>query len=196
MASPLQRIKGAIDRTIAEEQARQKAHAAQNNAATPDRWSRTDSSRAAARGPRTEKPTIDTSKDAPGETVPTPDPATFEASFAIEDEDDEPSAAVEAENGDGGADAAKPTAPPQEQEEMKGQKPAADSNGAESGAQVTMEPKNVNGGDAPPPPVELPPDVQVRLKKLDKLEKVYKSMSPAGLDPFNSHPPAGVEIVY
>ena len=186
MASPLQRIKASIDRTIAEEQARQKS-AAQNSASAPDR----SSSRAAARGPRTEKPTIDTSKSAPGETVPTPDPATFEASFAIEDEDDEPSAAAATDNGV--VDAAQPTAP-QEKQEMAEQKAAPDSNGAGNGAQVTADPSSINGGEKPPPVVELPPDVQARLKKLDKLEKVYKSMSRALIRP--TIPPLDSEIVY
>jgi hypothetical protein len=137
---------------------------------------RTASGRDPARRQRTKKPSIDTSKDAPGETVPTPDPATFEASFAIEDEEDESPATSEAKDKDGIADAPKSAEQQAKVESAEGTA-GIRSNGVEPAAQAVTDTKETTSNDATPAAIELPADVQARLKKLDKLEKVYKSMS-------------------
>ncbi|UKZ84458.1 Autophagy protein [Trichoderma asperellum] len=83
-----QRIKGAIDRTIAEEQARQQKAL---EAGSPMARSASSASRAgeggAGRRSRSKNPDAEA-----GDAAPNPDPAIFEAAFVIDDSD-EPSRA-------------------------------------------------------------------------------------------------------
>lgn len=77
--------------------------------------------------------------------------------------------------GDGGADAAKSATSPEKSEE----KTPENANGEGSGDDDAPNTKQTNGSDAPPPVVELAPEVRARLKKLDKVEMAYKSTSMA-----------------
>lgn len=194
MASPTQRIRGAIDRTIAEEQARQKAHATQNGTA-PDAVRRSGSTGESTKRQRTKKPSQDTSKDAAIETAPTPDPAVFqaafEAAFVLDDSEDGDAPTVPAKDGgDGGSDVTKSTTPPDKEESVT-EKTAEDANGPDNGKQAASEAKQTNGNDTPPPQptpeqaddqksatvVELPLEVRKRLRRLDKLDKNYEGTS-------------------
>lgn len=78
--------------------------------------------------------------------------------------------------GDAGADAAKSAAAPEKEEKLKEKMPEATAekgNGSPAASDTKPASKE---NDSQPPAVELPPDVRARLKKLDKLEKVYNSM--------------------
>lgn len=174
-----QRIKGAIDRTIAEEQAR--ARDQSPGATTPrasSSVSRSNSGASTVKRARSKKPGQDAAaKDADAGAADT-DPAVFEAAFVIDD--DEPS------------QIATPTFAPSHEP-----KNAEDGNGKEentamgekgdTGAGNTAKDPEKNGedegskseGDKPVPPpkatttADLPPDVRAKLRKLDKLEKTY-----------------------
>jgi len=170
-----QRLKGAIDRTIAEEQARQRAgQPAPTPGTTAPRRSRSSSTagtQSPARRPRpTKKASEDlTARDANGDGAPNPDPAVFEAAFVIDDMDDSaaPSrvatpalADKEPKAGSSGKDTTQPAAD-------------APVNGA------TETSASGGNGDAnstaatTPASFELPPEVRARLRKLEKLEKTY-----------------------
>lgn len=168
-----QRIKGAIDRTIAEEQARQIAADAASPRASSS-VSRSASSASTARKPRPKKPSQDVGKDADNGAANT-DPAVFEAAFVIDDEEPsrsatpQPSTASEknAENGE-----SKSVAEDGEKGDTESGNTTKDpeKNGDNEGRQ--------SEGDKPVPPpkytpVELPPDIRAKLRKLDKLEKTY-----------------------
>lgn len=159
-----QRLKGSIDRVIAEEQARQKTV---NDQADPARRStsvtRSNSGASNSRRPRPKKQGQDAFKNDDG-TANT-DPAVFEAAFVIDD--DEPSRATT------------PRPPTEEKAPQNGD------SGGDAGFGNTQDPEN-NGGDdgksegdkplPPPKPVaapELPPEVRARLRKLEKLEATY-----------------------
>lgn len=161
-----QRIKGSIDRVIAEEQARQKTV---NEQADPARRSssisRSNSGASSARKPRPKKQGQDALKNDDG--AANPDPAVFEAAFVIDD--DEPSRATT------------PRPPTEEKAPQNGDS----SDKADTGAGNGKETEN-NGGDEdqseadrpvpPPKPVaapELSPELRARLRKLEKLEATY-----------------------
>lgn len=168
-----QRIKGAIDRTIAEEQARQLA----TDAASPrtsTSVSRSTSATPTARKPRLKKPSQDIGRDADAAATNT-DPAVFEAAFVIDDEEPsrsatpQPPSAIE-KNSDNG-DSNDSTAHGEKGDTAAGNT-AKDSekNGDDEGRK--------SEGDKPVPPpkttaADLPPDIRARLRKLDKLEKTY-----------------------
>lgn len=179
-----QRLKGAIDRTIAEEQARQRAgQQAPAPGATAPRRSRSSSTagtQSSARRPRpTKKASEDlSSRDANGDGAPNPDPAVFEAAFVIDDMDDSaaPSrvatpalADKDAKAGNSGNDTAQPAA----DAPVNGttETPAGGGNGDAS-----------NTVAAAPTTSELPPEVRARLRKLEKLEKTY----PGSHDPYSA----------
>lgn len=176
-----QRIKGAIDRTIAEEQARARD---QSPGATAPRASssvsRSNSGASTVRKARPKKSGQDAAKDADAGAADT-DPAVFEAAFVIDDEEPSRSATPmpltsqdnkNVENGD-----------------------AKDVNTAEGGNGGTGTGNNVKDpekndvdegrkseGDRPIPPpkattTDLPPDVRAKLRKLEKLEKTYPGQS-------------------
>lgn len=169
-----QRIKGAIDRTIAEEQARQIAADAAASPRASSSVSRSASSASTARKPRPKKPSQDVGKDADNGAANT-DPAVFEAAFVIDDEEPsrsgtpQPSTASEKSPVDG-----------------ESKNVAEDGEKGDTGSGNTTKDPEKNGdnegrnseGDKPVPPpkttaADLPPDIRAKLRKLDKLEKTY-----------------------
>lgn len=181
-----QRIKGAIDRTIETEQARQKGLLSDQGAPGHGRQSSSVSrsnsgaSTAAGKRPRQKKPAPDDTGDT---GTANPDPAVFEAAFVIDD-DDEPSRTAtplpssedkKPDNGDS-------------KDDDGGQDDKGKGNGGDTGAGNTAKDLAKNGGDddqtpeggpkpmPPPKPaaaLELPPDVRAKLRKLEKLEATY-----------------------
>lgn len=179
-----QRIKGAIDRTIETEQARQKGLLSEPGAPGPARRSSSVSrsnsgaSTAAGKRPRQKKPVQDASKDADAGAA-NPDPAVFEAAFVIDDDDDEPARTAT-------------SLPPAEEKKPDNGIPkddgGQDEKGGDTGAGSTAKGLANNTGDddqkaeeghkpvPPPKPAaipELPPDVRAKLRKLEKLEATY-----------------------
>lgn len=161
-----QRIRGAIDRTIAEEQARQKP----GDSATPTRSgsssSRRSDANAADRHPRAKKPSADVADNA----APSPDPAVFEAAFVIDDSDDPsragtpgpPPAPPEKDDSDSSGPAAKIKDGQVEfSQDGMGKKLEADGATASTNSGETT---NATG---------LSPEIKQRLKKLEKLEATY-----------------------
>lgn len=175
----LQRLKGAIDRTIAEEQARQKLLNDAKPANTPGGSSRQSgdvsrSSSGASQAKRArggKKPNQDVAKDGSGtDTSVNPDPAVFEAAFVIDDE--EPSRV------------STPVPPPpyEESQEKGKEKEKTNSEGDDDDTIVAESTNGDNNSEKeekasllPPKPAapELPPDVLTKLRKLEKLEKTY-----------------------
>jgi hypothetical protein len=150
-----QRLKGAIDSRIAEEQARQKSVGASGttvarSASTSKRpTGRTDSP---AR-PRRPKP-----KDNEVNTARGPDPSEFENAFVIEDESEEPSRVGIPAIGE--------------------EKPAtmAENNAtAEAGASGEVNEKAAEKPVEPLPKApEVSPEIRTKLKKLDRMESKYQ----------------------
>ncbi|KAK4133493.1 hypothetical protein BT67DRAFT_450343 [Trichocladium antarcticum] len=172
----LDALKGAIDRTIAEEQARQKSPLetpATGNPAARRSRSSSSATQSAARRPRPIKKTSDdlTSRDMNGDGVATnPDPAVFEAAFVIDDADDTapPSrsatpalACKTAKPGGSGKDTGKAVA----DTSTTGDNGAPGAEQAPKAAPATF-----------PASSELPPEVRARLRKLEKLEKTYPEL--------------------
>ena len=169
-----QRIKGSIDRVIAEEQARQKTVSEQGDAARrSSSISRSNSGASgAARKPRPKKPGQDASKNDDG--AANPDPSVFEAAFVIDD--DEPSRA---------ATPRPPTTDENSPQNGDSKDDGAASGKGDTGLASSKEPEK-NGddegrseGDKPVPPPkpaaapEVSPEVRARLRKLEKLEATY-----------------------
>lgn len=176
-----QRIKGAIDRTIAEEQARQKTYLSEQPAAGQARQSsavsRSNSGASSAgKRPRQKKTAQDAYKDADAGAA-NPDPAVFEAAFVIDD--DEPSRTAtplppsEEKNGEN-----------QEKEDSaEGEKNDASSGNTGKDSEKTGgDDGQKPDGDKPVPQskppaaaasTELSPDVRAKLRKLEKLEATY-----------------------
>lgn len=172
-----QRLKGAIDRTIAEEQARQES--ARQKTLSPDSGTprRSDStSRSAqspARRPRPKKTASD-AKDG-GDSPSNPDPAVFEAAFVIDD-NEEPSR----------AGTPKPAADKMEDKPEEKAKDKADEGQNGDNGKEGEETKGAAGAPPPPPAAasELSPEVRTKLRKLEKLEKTYPGgYSPRGVTP-------------
>lgn len=172
-----QRIKGAIDRTIAEEQARQKTYLEQG---TPGHGRQSSAvsrsnSGASSAGKRTrpKKAVQDASKEADAAAA-NPDPAVFEAAFVIDD-DDEPSRTStpppqyqdiksDAQDKDGGALS--------EMHEVKAGDDGADAE--KTGAGDGLKPEGTQSAtSSKAASVELPADVRAKLRKLEKLEATY-----------------------
>jgi len=173
-----QRLKGAIDRTIAEEQARQRtaqpASAPTTAAPRRSRSSSTAGTQSPARRPRPSKKASEdlTSRDANADGA-NPDPAVFEAAFVIDDADDSaaPSrvatpALADMSSKETRAGEASQATPLAADAPTNGtaDAPAAGENG---------EANNAAAAPAAPASVELSPEVRARLRKLDKLEKTY-----------------------
>jgi hypothetical protein len=174
-----QRFKSALDRTIAEEQARQKAASEQQRTASPSGTSgsrprsvsRTNS---AKDSPAKRKPKKG-NQDAANDSAPNPDPAVFEAAFALDEEEAEARESMEKsatqdkvvkEGDDGAANGTdeKSVEKSVEQDQENGEKTdAAPASTADAPAEA---------------PVELPADVKAKLRKLDKLEKTYPGTLP------------------
>lgn len=146
-----QRIKGAIDSRIAEEQARQKAASpVSRSPSTVGRSSRTDSP---TTRPRKPKP-----RDYDG-TSRGPDPSEFEGPFVIEDDSEEPSGA------------GTPATRVEKAGSMADKAVSADgsADGSEKGGEKSAQPVARTSTD-------LPPDVRAKLKKLENLESKYKEL--------------------
>jgi hypothetical protein len=158
-----QRLKGAIDSRIAEEQARQKSAAAagapvSRSASTVRRsTSRTESPSSRPR----RKP-----KDNEVNTARGPDPSEFENAFVIEDESEEPSRVGTPAIGE--------------------EKPATMVEGnatAEAGASgESSEKAPEKAVEASPKASELSPEVRTKLRKLEKLESKYQGRVGCGPD--------------
>lgn len=178
-----QRLKGSLDRVIAEEQARQKAANEQagagSNTGSPRQSSsvsRSNSAASTARKPRAKKQSQDVSKNDDG--AANLDPAVFEAAFVIDD--DEPSRATT------------PKPPADDQAPQNGDGADTGSSGGDAGSTAgtanTAQPgkeaeaRTTDDEQKPAPPPkneapELPPDVRTKLRKLEKLEATYPGWS-------------------
>lgn len=158
-----QRLKGAIDSRIAEEQARQKSLAAagptvpRSGSSATRSTSRTESP---SSRPRRLKP-----KDNEVNTARGPDPSEFENAFVIEDDSEEPSRAGTPAIGEEKAAA------------------MAESNATgEAGALGESNEKVAEKAvEAPPKAPELPTEVRTKLRKLEKLESKYQGTVVCGL---------------
>lgn len=149
-----QRIRGAIDRTIAEEQARQL---------------KTTEGAAASKPARAKKTTFDAS-----EAAVNPDPAVFEAAFVLDDSD-EPSRAATPKP-------ALPEKDTTEKDKMNDDKTINEKEeAATADADVKKAAGKDDGSPEPPkkdtdaskPSAELSPEIKQRLRKLEKLEATY-----------------------
>ncbi|KAK8074073.1 hypothetical protein PG994_004972 [Apiospora phragmitis] len=165
-----QRFKSALDKSIAEEQARQKTlqeqrsnTASPSSSSRPQSISRTNSS-AAKRKAR--KPGQDSANGS--DNLPNTDPAVFEAAFALDDEEAEAKAAVtNSENGDVSEKGVKGDSSP---DATNSEKPEAKEKTETNGD------KKKRTAPAPVTAADLPPEIQAKLRKLDKLEKTYPEL--------------------
>lgn len=148
----LQRLRGAIDQRIADEQARQRA-TQQTPPARSSSLQRRSHSRTLSSATRTASPR-DGDGDGSGSTPAPkgPDPSEFDPEFVIGDEHDMPSRTVTPRPHE--------KAPPAEAPTRNGEEPPSAAAGTE-----------VEG------PLEIPPHIQTRLRKLDKLEPKYTGTS-------------------
>ncbi len=168
----MQRIRGAIDRTIAEEQARQQKITDGGSAASVSRSGSTSSRGGGVKRPaRAKKPSTDiTNTDA---APPNPDPAVFEAAFVIDDSD-EPSRAgtpkpqvpekdgVAVKNGEG-----EPNSKPDDADASKAAAgDRAKGDGEDGAGRGTSSSSSSSSQD-------LSPEIKQRLRKLEKLEATY-----------------------
>ncbi|KAI1658579.1 hypothetical protein F4813DRAFT_38828 [Daldinia decipiens] len=161
------RIKGAIDRSIAEEQARQKALTEQRSTTSspsapgqrPRSVSRANSTNSSTRR-KTKKPSQDNSN---GDGAANTDPAVFEAAFVLDDDDIENASAQPAapEKTVGG------TSSGNEKDDS-----ATERNGEAKDHIGGGEDENPKAS-LPTAPAELPPHVRSKLRKLEKLEATY-----------------------
>ena len=155
----LQRLKGAIDSRIAEEQARAKAS---GSPATPGlgRSSSQRNSDSPARRPRTRSKV--TSVDNGERGI---DPAEFEAAFVIEDEDGTPGSTTPATR----------TGTPKPGEKMEGGE-SSPPGASEGGMTVGGTPDRRTSPATTAQLTDLPADVRAKLRKLDKLEAKYHEL--------------------
>ncbi|KAL2157942.1 hypothetical protein VTH06DRAFT_4997 [Thermothelomyces fergusii] len=188
-----QRLKGAIDRTIAEEQARQRAslesqRSASTLSSTEARRPQSSSTAGTQSSARRSRPPKKAGEDLAGKNGngigngegANPDPAVFEAAFVVDDTDDSngptrvatPSSVDKDANASGpGNEATKPDAGTPVNEASGD--PAGD-NGAASKTSA-----EIAGRDQPaatPAPSELPPEIRARLRKLERLENTYPEL--------------------
>ena len=153
----LQRIKGAIDSRIAEEQARQRA--SQSSPSRSNSGARKPPSRSASPAVRAARNRQVESKGGdPAQKGP--DPKEFEPDFVIDDED-LPSRSVT------------PRPTPEKSGEVTSGETTVDKALSVNGGQQAKEKGSGDGSPAPAPVVELPTDVRVKLRKLEKLEARY-----------------------
>lgn len=164
-ANKFQRIRGAIDRTIAEEQARQRSDDA------PMSRSGSNSSRQGANIGRRARPNNGSTDGV--EAPPNPDPAVFEAAFVIDD-DDEPSR----------TGTPKPEVPGKDAPASKEATSDVGDKTADGGSEKrpnTVKPDHATSSATAsnataasgPGPTELSPEIKQRLRKLEKLEATY-----------------------
>lgn len=174
----MQRIKTAVDRTIANEQARQQSLEAQkpttsgSSQRSSSQRPRGSGTQSPARKPRTAKKFTE---DANGDGVTAnPDPAVFEAAFVIDETDEAPTPAR----------IATPSLGDKEKMNDSGKDPATSVDSAAAGKKSTDS--QDSGGKAEQPErttsspaldtTELSPEVKAKLRKLDKLEKTYPGL--------------------
>ncbi len=161
-----QRIRGAIDRTIAEEQARQNGS---GDGGSLSRSGSTGSRQAGAgRKPREKNSGADAT-----DTPPNPDPAVFEAAFVLDDSDDPsrsgtPKPPVPEKDASGPGEAAT-TNDADKQDEEKVNKDA-------SAGKPKTKPAGGPAGEKPSAQQGLSPEIKQRLRKLEKLEATYPGM--------------------
>jgi hypothetical protein len=192
MVSP-QRLKGKLESTIAEEQARQKALAAQREKETaagasgrPDSVTRSASTRAAtspAGRPRPDKKSQDMSNVSTPDAAVSPDPAIFEEAYKNAGNGDlvPPPNSVVGTPGDknGGS-----SPHPDTEKDTVGTKASEDSDATQSDVPHTNDTNPASSrepGKKPDQPegaasAVVPPEVQTKLNRLAKLEKSYKGM--------------------
>ncbi|KAH8660725.1 hypothetical protein BGZ60DRAFT_111950 [Tricladium varicosporioides] len=153
-----QRLKGAIDSRIAEEQARQKAA---GSSAPPSRSNSTSNNTVRRSSSRTEspstKPRRSKPKDGDGAQARGPDPSEFENAFVIEDESEE----VASE---------KPAKVEEKESTMAATTDAGASEEAEK-EKATEKPAAI-----PAKAAELPADVRTKLRKLELLSSKYQDL--------------------
>lgn len=150
----LQRLKGAIDSRIAEEQARQRV--SQSSPSRSQSGTRRPSRRDDSPSTRSVRPGARGRKD--GEAIRGPDPADFEPEFVVGDSD------TPTRSG---------TPRPTHEKEQTGSSEASTEGVRESSDEQTQEKAAVN--EMAPP--DLPTEVRVKLRKLDKLESKYHGPS-------------------
>jgi hypothetical protein len=149
-----QRLKGAIDSRIAEEQARQKSA---SGAGTTVSRSASTSKRPTSRTDSPSRPRKPRPKDNEVNTTRGPDPSEFENAFVIEDESEEPSRV--------GTPAIEEKAATMAEGNASGEAGAS----GESKERAAEKPV-----EAAPKASELPPEVRTKLRKLEKLESKYQ----------------------
>jgi hypothetical protein len=162
-----QRFKSAIDRTIAEEQARQQTTI---QSRSPSRTGSTSS----RKGDGTPGQRAKSRKQAPDAgDAPNPDPAVFEAAFVIDDSD-EPSRAA--------TPLPPATADEKKSDDINGQEnmPEVKTPGGQSANDEVSTDKSQDGViDAAaikpqaPKLLEMSPEIRQKLRKLEKLEATY-----------------------
>ncbi|KAH6607072.1 hypothetical protein Trco_003385 [Trichoderma cornu-damae] len=161
----LQRLKGAIDRTIAEEQARQQkaVEAGSSLSRSASTSSRRNESVSGGRPPHK-----DPGSDA-GESAPNPDPAIFEAAFVIDDSNEQSRAGT-------------PKPVPSEKdalnEEPTGHAEAGKKSNPNADGKESSSRDNPAAGDgvahATKPGLTL--ELKQKLRKLEKLESTYPEL--------------------
>lgn len=182
------RIKGAIDRTIAEEQARQRAFADQNqpgHTRQSGSVSRSNSgASAASKKPRPRKAAQDASSKDAESAAANPDPAVFEAAFTIDDEEPSrvatPIPSTDQKASQDGEDPISNSAEATEGEKEdngndKGKEKEKDDSG--SGATGKTPEKSNASSEKRAGTSDLPADVRAKLRKLEKLEGAYPGES-------------------
>ncbi|KAI1005545.1 Autophagy-related protein 23 [Podosphaera aphanis] len=147
-----QRLKGAIDSRIAEEQARQKALAT-SAVSKPPSLSRTDSKKQHSPLRQKREKKIEDIGSVRG-----PDPSEFENAFVIEDDDEDVEGKATKDN------ISKETIDPGDGDKESDSK----LNPEEAGREAK---KPINH-----PAFEMPPDVRIKLRKLERLESKYQEL--------------------
>lgn len=134
--------------------------------------SRTTSS---SQGKRTRPPKAG-SQDVATDAAPNPDPAVFEAAFALDDSDEPsraetPTSAAMTDAKEGGDPVSQPSGTPEppQQSGKDEQGKAASEKSTEVQAKKTENSSTSSIGD-------LPPEIRARLRKLEKLEATYPGM--------------------
>lgn len=171
-----QRFKSAIDRTIAEEQARQNEQRNLSPSGNRQRsLSRSNSAKDSPAKRRTKKPGQDAAN---GDNLPNTDPAVFEAAFALDEEEaeakataEQPQAGSEKNGSTEGLSVEKKSTEDDDQATLCDDQVTEKTKDASAGS-------NEKGGKPDPSsaPAELPAEVKTRLRKLEKLEKTYPGM--------------------
>jgi hypothetical protein len=187
--SGTQRIKGAIDRSIAEEQSKHKAALANQKLPAPTSTGPTSAARRSrsssgtktqspARRPRRKPGEESSSKEINGDSPANPDPAVFEAAFVIDDTDEFATPARAATPSSSGKELENSSTQTTDVEASGRSGNTASQNGDEDGAtKGAVDPQETVPPTAAPKSAELSPEVSTRLKKLEKLEKTYPGTS-------------------